>query len=350
MRNDELEQRIRDAMTNDETLPHSDLWAGIGTRRQAGDRVTLPLDRVQRRLLPVLAWSGLAAAILLALMPLVERPGVEQPTHSVPTGPAPRGEPNFLFPGSLMAQVSATPRYSARVGSGADRRPGKWTHGRFEHGELRETYSYELTRSTYQDQPAWLILSSMSRLGRSWSVSDSTFASIDSMQPLLRIGHTGGARIEQTYRKDDILTGVTRNGYTSWSTVPQRDPSLPFGGGSLFRPSEMSVRLMAADLGEGWKGSIPLPSSSEQGIAPLWLNLVVDGSETLTVPAGTFETWRLRTVFRNWPLKPYDSEHPPEGIYFWVSKDKRWLVQMSLVSRAGERDDTPLVLLTGEEQ
>lgn len=176
------------------------------------------------------------------------------------------------------------------------------------------------------------------------------WVSIDSMHPIYRVALVQNARVEQIFRDNEVITGTTRNGYTSWSVSLLKDSTQKFGMmGDPWRIPEMAIRLQAMQLSADWKGSIPLPSSSfEHGRATLWLNLVVDGQEEIVVPAGRFTCWRIRTTFGNKPVEQYNPEHPQPGFYFWLSQDRQWLVQLRYVFPRDYVES--LVLLSGEEK
>lgn len=88
--------------------------------------------------------------------------------------------------------------------------------------------------------------------------------------------------------------------------------------------------LQTANLSAEWTGSIPLAGSGEFGrITPTWFNFAVEGSEAVTVPAGTFECWRIHLGMKT----SIDSllKGPRPGMTLWVSKDRQWLVQQATV-------------------
>lgn len=345
---DELEQRIRDAMPADDTAPAPALWNQIASRRSAGERVLLPVDTA-RRSLPLIGAAIVAAGVVLALIPWNWEPAaptdLQTMVDSTPVAPS---QDNFLLPRALLAQSSAEPTYPRATLAGQRLRPGHWVHGRVLPGETQQTYFYDVSRSTHEGKNAWLLVSGHLRTDDGWRSTDSVWFSPDSLRPLYRVGNSNGARVEQTYRENDVLTGVTRNGFTTWTVVPLPDSATNFIYGGDVRVPEIAMQLQALPITDGWKASIPLPEEGYYVGVSLWLNFEVDGSETITVPGGTFDCWRVRTRWGPDPLKPYDPNNPEPGMYFWVSKQGQWLVQMSIVYNA--RDARPLVLLSGKEE
>jgi hypothetical protein len=114
------------------------------------------------------------------------------------------------------------------------------------------------------------------------------------------------------------------------------------------RLPDLGLQFRGMSFAPGWHGSLPLPTENPTMIASIWLNLAVDGEEELTVPAGRFSTWRLRTANPDRTIPKYNPEHPDPGIYFWVSKDRQWLIQMSMVNPGKGRYDQ--VLFAGREE
>jgi hypothetical protein len=344
MRDDELEQRIREAMPHDEALTRTDLWRTIAAQRGGGARVALPLDSRRR---PV-RWAfivGAAAAGIALLIPVLQ--GNEPPPVSAPRAARSVPGDNFFLPAALLAQSSSAPAYpqlSRMVRR--DLEPGRWVLGQVDGGKVREQYAYSLSRSSYEGQPAWLVVSHY-WYGSEVRKLDSLWTSTDSLAPRIRISHSGAMRTEETYRADDILTGVTQNGYTAWSSKSIRTPSWDVLYGVL-QVSTVALRFQSTPLSRDWKRSLPYPALTSRNTV-VYLNWVVDGEEEIEVPAGKFMAWRIRLQIGDKTPPVYDPANPPEGIYYWVSKDRQWMLRM-LFQGSGGPHTTPIVLLSGSEE
>ena len=347
---DELEERIRDAMTGEHAALRPALWDQVIARRRQGQRVVLPLARPGRRLR--VAIVTLTAAAVLLLVPFFEHReageagGRRSVAPAMPNGP----DDNLFLPGTLMAQSSSQPAYAPVAGRSGELRPGKWTYGTSRGDEpVRALFRYALARSEYEGRSAWLLTSSFASPDLGWRGKDSLWATIDSFRPLFRVGRAvNNGRIEQTYREHEVMIGTTQNGYTSWIVKPLRDTASDNRNGGLIRIPDFSLLLRTTPLAGGWKGSVPLPTESEGELASIWLNLAVDGEEVIEVPAGRFICWRIGLVQPNGTSPKYDPASPDDGIYIWISKDKQWLIQMAFVSPG--KEVSKQVLMTGVEE
>jgi len=84
---------------------------------------------------------------------------------------------------------------------------------------------------------------------------------------------------------------------------------------------DLPVLLNGLALHDGWSGAIPylVPRGDRMALEVFWMNLRVAGRKRLTVPAGTFDCWRL--VLAEPPEKK-------EGITeFWIDREGGFLVQ-----------------------
>lgn len=327
MRNDEIEGRIRDGMAEEDSIPNDRLIDRIIVRRRNGERVVLPVEPKRGRR-PWIA-AGIAAAALVLVAPLLQ-PREPSGHVAIPARMAPRQGESFMGPASLLAQSTATPSF-APLTSARGLREGRWTHGEMRDGKAKSTYTYALQHSEYQSGPAWLVVSTFREGEGGWSKVDSLWAGPDSVTPLFRVSHTDSIRTERTYRAEDILTGTTVSGYTSWKTEPLEDP-LGIAGGPLYsvlRMPEIAIRLQSAALDKGWTGSLPFRGlGQDMKVHTFWLNFAVDGTEEIQVPGGRFDCWRIALSLGFRPQASPDSTSRAPMIRYWVSRDKQWLVRI----------------------
>jgi hypothetical protein len=65
-------------------------------------------------------------------------------------------------------------------------------------------------------------------------------------------------------------------------------------------------------------------------------------------PAGRFLCWRIRNINPGRALPAYRPETPDPGIYFWVSRERGWLVQ-SLFASPGKEPYRQVLISASEE-
>lgn len=348
----ELEERIRRAMSTKTMSPGSQLWEGVTARRRNGEDPDLLPQIGQSRVTRWVVLGCATAAALLIVTPLWQR--LESPARASSTAHQPPAaiDNNPFVPSQLFAQATtSTPRFAPlKLSSTRGLRPGSWTHGLMREGEVRATYTFSLERSSYADVPAWLVISTTKVAPTRWSGLDSLWASRDGMAPLFRVSHTDSIRTERTYRDSSMLVGTTVNGYTAWKTAPLVDP-LMSGAGPLYTLLQMpdiAIRLRAASLSADWTGSIPIPGRWADGrVETFWFNLVVDGTEEITTPAGRFDCWRIKVVSPS--TRPdSDPKSRPPILYYFVSRDQQWLVRIGILDAPPQID--AIQLLDGREE
>ncbi len=96
-------------------------------------------------------------------------------------------------------------------------------------------------------------------------------------------------------------------------------------GGPLFADSAGALQSLAAlPLADGYKAAFR--NFDLQTQKPKELQLAVTGSETVTVPAGTFDAWKLE-------ITPVDD--PSEKRIIWIAKAQRKCVKYTVTSSQG---------------
>jgi hypothetical protein len=340
----ELEARLR-ALAEQEPQPRTSdaVLHGILARRAAGERITLPVAAPRR--FPVWLFAGAAAAVLVALVFSRTTRELQQVAAFPPSTPDTALQVTemggFLLPAPLMAQATREPRYQRVPESGGDRlRPGRWFYTQRGLGRLTnvgDTLSaYGIARSTYQGADAWIFLGGRRFPDGRTDWSDTTWLSRDSLRPYARVARIGeSGRIEETWREDGVLIGETVNGYTAWRTRPHRYPGFVTTEGAPMRWHQLLARLQTADMAPGWKGSLAIPGVMVDGRHQMFLDVAVIREEIIEVPAGKFDCWKVGL-----------GREEKNGLFFWVSKDRGWLVAIGAtwdgVQRYGQ------VLVEGE--
>ena len=328
MNHDDLEEQLRKAIAAGPLEPTATLWDRVAetSRRPKGQH---------RRRWMLLAGTGIAAGIggLFALTGVL-------PSRAIPearTLVRDRAEnQSFFSPAALMAQsnVPIFPLVTNEGPRGLRLKPGSWKYIYIKNEvDTPSAVTYTIRRGQVLDTNAWELTSENSH-PRAWRDTDILWVSADSLRPLLRITEPGGVRLEQTFRKDDVLSGYfAPNGYVNWKTTVLTDTSR-FNEASIVRWQDLATFFQTTTITSDWKRSLPMSQAAEYAtIRPVWLNLKVDGEERLTTPAGTFDCWKLRLAMRLDPppgvllFEKGPVDVPDPGITLWVSKDKGWLIQ-----------------------
>ena len=277
-----------------------------------------------------------AAAVVTALLYRTDRAGPRSAEMPPParSDTSLRGDEmgGFFLPAPLMAQVSAEPRYQRLAPPGGERlKPGRWFYNSpMLQRQLQPSdtlFGNGIERATWQGQPAWLTLGGRRLPSGRIEWRDSLWLSRDSLLPLFRVGGFGdNGRIEQTWRDGHVLTGETVNGYTSWRSRPIVDPDRNPAEGVSIKWYQFLATLQSGELGPGWRRSLEVPFRVLQNNAlSYFLDLQVFGEETVTVPAGTFECWKVGI----------GEEY--QGHLLWVDKQRGWIVAQSSVWGGRER-------------
>jgi hypothetical protein len=350
MNHDDLEERMRQAISAGPLEPTVSLWEAVAARRAQA-----PKRRNRRRF--ILAGAALAAGIA-AMVVYLRRPVVAPaitPERRIVRSP--EAEPSFFGPEALMAQSPIFPLVAGEGPRGQRLRAGRWEYIYVKNGTdtIPSRSSYTVRRGTMNGVAAWVLVTANSSLKARRSL-DSLWVTADSLRPLMRITTPGGTRLEQTFRQDEILSGYyASSGYINWKTTPLTDTTR-FNEASLVRWEDIATFFQTTSLTVGWKRSVPMSAAAEYGaIRPVWLNLAVDGEERLTTPAGVFDCWKLRLGMRLDPPPgvllyqkgPVDEPNP--GVFFWVSKDKGWLIQQGH-DNGRNGSSSRSILVEGEEE
>jgi hypothetical protein len=327
----ELETRLR-ALREQES-PRMDTSAAIDlilARRARGERVALPVEarrRVGQRHWIIL--TAAAAALLLVLVPVAR-----DRTPPAPAMPdtASTSSSASLLPAPLFAQTTRSPIYPVLDEPlGLRLKPGRWYY-HFILGEgvpgPRDTLIVAvIEQTTYQGQPAWRFLGGRRFSSGPLFTRDTIWTTRDSLRILGRVAQIGpDARIEETYDDSSVLRGETHGGFTAWQRRPIHQPEGPDGNGVPIRWYQFAAALQTARLSADWKASVEFRGLIFDGERSRdYLNIAVLGEETITVPAGRFDCWKVGI----------GGEHldADDGIFFWISKDRGWIVAQRVANR-----------------
>ena len=333
-RDAELKAALRQLLPAPE--PGPDLLPRILRSRARGVRVATPPSGL------ALPWRWLAAAAVvgvliggswmasLSLSRLGGSPEVREPLDEFLRGawmlPTKHEAPSLLHAPRL-------PKY------------GLITTADFDAGRLKEgvwTYAEEVTtddvltkqsgaigirliRGFYLGSPTWMVSSARQLRGGPWGdYADTTHLDPTSLRPERSVAHGNKYRTRflQTFSADSGYEAIDRTGpmATSW----HGSVALPFSDDALFINDWSTMRLAvlaaALPLARGWRGSMYQVSFIANGaggsIEPI--DLRVRGTDRVTVPAGSFDCWRLEVETHLWRT---------ERETLWVSRDNGWLIK-----------------------
>ena len=283
----------------------SDVWQRVEASRAGGATIELPRER-PRTLARVGLYGALALALFLAFIP-----SGRNPPPPIPAAPALDWSWPFL-PEAALAQAAYAPHLPA-IGSpdGSRLSPGRWV---YVWAPTRESPSgafpimdtVTVRRGTFRDESVWLVTRRIHRAsGHGTGRLDSLYLNLSNLRPLRHALVVPGA-----------LDQVRRAGSMDFERDSLRWQFMVPGSGmpGLGRDTVVTAVLPAdyATVGQGlsllligirfaknWAGAVPmlLPSIDWSGhdspVQVLWIDLRVTGREQVTVPAGTFDCWRI---------------------------------------------------------
>jgi len=324
----EFEARLRTAAADMQgPSPSAAALEQILSRRARGERGPLDPPRPTRGG-TIMRWMllGTAAAAALTLFR----------SEAVRTPGGAGGSPvtSFVLPQELAAAAVSHPSFPVV----APRRPlaaGRWRYIFADApGQTPDTaviWEMSVAAVPLDSQPTERYVYGGTERGGTGLAADTLWLRRTDMRPLsLHATRLFGRHSEADFHPDQALVASV----ALQDTLPETGASggrqmrveTTFGHNHMWRPSIDAV-LRSAELSDGWRASMWLPMFGDN----MWIDLQVVGSETIAVPAGRFDCWKVRVGLRG-------------GIYAWVSKDRQWLVRLGAESK-GEQQ-----LLVGAEE
>jgi len=187
-----------------------------------------------------------------------------------------------------------------------------------------------LAHATFGGRAAWLLMMTNSRDSASWGpYGDTTYLDAESLRPQRSIYYYNKNRtvVVQSFSADSAtesldFSGPIRQSHREAIALPFSRETFFVNGWPLDR---VGALLPAFPLKPGWRGSlyqVALVSRiGVRGVSPMDLRVVA--RDRVTVPAGTFDCWRLEVV-------TYFGQDIQQQIV-WVSRDKGWVVKVQAV-------------------
>jgi len=299
--------------------PSTELLERILASRAAGARVVLETDDHPRnRSRSVRRLAAAATVVLVVGASAVLR------WHQGPGNAARQAPPlddltrlMFPWPSMALAQQPDAPPSRPRYGSvpdldGARLHAGEWryqvrvkTDGILTSERGRRAYA--LAEATFGGHPVWRITTSWHPQG----FVDSILVDRATLRPLRRVFQPARVRFIQEHSTDSLREWLVRR------AAPQDTvrSAVALPNAPLIDWLTTKVALQALPLAPSWRGSLYVVSTAARGLAPL--NLRVVGRETITVPAGTFDCWKIKA----------DGPDYVENDLIWVSRHEHWVIK-----------------------
>lgn len=312
--------------------PPADLLARILASRASGKRVRLPNGGSKWRVRIVAIAATVAAIVALADSIDRGRGGGEPGARDLYTD---------LLGGALWSPSVGTaqeahkapspPRYPLIANFDASRVVGgRWTYeGRTTTDGLHTgaTSRVAITASARRldDLPVWLVTTQRTRAP---DAADSLFVSQATLRPVRFAinGRNSRTYVEQLYSGDSVhetidVTGRRERHFRGVAALPgPREAAL-----IPFVPFDVNLTLLsqALALNRRWRGSVYAlglvsPPSRMPPFTPVDLRVI--GRDRVTVPAGTFDCWKLEVIRRSYAGGESRS-------HMWMSRDHQWVVK-----------------------
>lgn len=316
--------------------PSAELLPRILHSRATGVRTTTP---TRETLIP---WRALAAAAIVvvviggswvvsvSLSQLGSSPGVREPLDELL-----RGTGMWRSGGEPRELAGETPQPKYKPITSEDLNLARLTEGVWIYAvevttdnvltQPSGTIGIRLSRGYHLGRPAWMVNGRRQLLGGPWGdFADTTHLDPVSLRPQRSVAYGDKRRMRflQTFSGDSGREAIDRTGPMTHSW---RGAILfPFPREALFindwSTTRLAVLLPAFPVARRWRGSLYqvafIAQNRARKVAPVDLRVV--GTDRVTVPAGTFDCWRMEVVSNLWSS---------ERELFWVSRDKGWLIK-----------------------
>ena len=322
--------------------PSAELLARIVASREAGVRVIVPVGSEPRRASwRTVAILAIAAVLLMVVLPLSNR-------RSTKSDDVADFASNSFFGDVAFAQtVAAAPTLiPARTTKASVVRPMSLSYSRRirdASGKLTAQLplNLQVTADVLDNLPVWRITSLDHNTSptQAYVSSDTLYIARSNLGIVRRTIHVAPysryARInvQQTFKGDSILGRMTTDGPSIGEGRPIARKLPP-----AFRPyitDELApLFLMSVPLNREWRGSVSLLGWAvrpEDVFVPAELR--VEGEETVVVPAGRFDCWRLSIGFAG------------RKIDYWVRKTDGVAVRLRDDSQIAKRGSREIVLV-----
>jgi hypothetical protein len=174
-----------------------------------------------------------------------------------------------------------------------------------------QTIPMDVTHTVKDTAGVWLVTESASMpMG---TMSDESTVSKGSLLLTRRVIHQGPATVEVQFADNKATGKMSMNGQ-------DRPISADLGGVLFADGAGANDAIAALPLAEGYTTTFRNFDIMSQQVKPWQLKVV--GSESVTVPAGTFDTWKVMTT---------PAEGTGETTTLWISKADRRMVKATSI-------------------
>ena len=321
--------------------PSAALQARILASRESGMRIIVPVEaRPTARVWRVATRFAIAAVLLLVLVPLGRR-------RSGPTGDVSEFVSNSYFGHAALAQTIAgaptLPR--ARPANASTLRPMSVVYSRrIRNAAGKLTAEFGLDRQITADVVDGVAVWRIASVDRNapgtprYVTSDTLFVRRSDLTIVRRAVHISPysryARINvrQLFKGDSVVGRMTTDGPSIGSGRPIAR-ALPKAFQPYITDELAPLFFMTVPLDRSWRGSVSLLGWAvrpDDVFMPVELR--VEGEETIAVPGGRFDCWRLSIRFAN------------RSIDYWVRKSDGLAVRVRDDSESATRGSREIVL------
>lgn len=305
--------------------PTDTLLGRILEDRRLGYRVELPGGPARLRPATTVAIVAAAAALVLWIVSVPDRVSESQSATSQNSVFGEFAAGLGLWPDQLYAQAATTatlPPIPPRDGSLLH--SGRWIYSfqvLDEDGKItsEHPFSVSITAGSFEGTPAWLVVRQRNS-NNPGSAVDTVWSSRNNLLPLARFSPLASDASLRTSFIGDSAVRVWRKpgGELERVALPLPSPRL-WQRAAVFAPSELWPLFLTTKLDASWQGSFAGTAiANTRELVTLWWDLKVVGEERVTVPAGTFECWKIASLYRDDPVYMY-----------WVDKSSGWIVRES---------------------
>ena len=197
-----------------------------------------------------------------------------------------------------------------------DLKPGKFAY-KTSMQAGGQNISMDKTTDIVAEGDNWKVTESLvSPMG---TMSDETVMNKKTLTPIKRTAKQGPATIEMAYSADKITGSMNMNGNTKAFDTNSEGPMFADGGGT-------SVVLASLPLKEGY--TTTYRNFDLQSQKPKIFALTVLGKESVTVPAGTFEAYKVE-------VKPADGTAGSQTIWVATDGSRQVLKEEAILAQMG---------------
>ncbi|HKG90382.1 MAG TPA: zf-HC2 domain-containing protein [Gemmatimonadaceae bacterium] len=194
-----------------------------------------------------------------------------------------------------------------------------------------------VSRGSFEGRDVWVVSSSRVNVVTRWrSGPDTLYLDPATLVARRTVANWGGGRFEATFDGDLLRVAGMRPGPAGHPQPIFRSYRLDQRIRSLAGPTQLDLALQAIPLAPNWSGSFPIASAE----LPMWFmrgadksvrtpptaTLRVVGEERVTVPAGSFDCWKVQMLTND----RISYRRVQSSNTLWVAKSSGWIVRRAV--------------------